>query len=32
LQKFIPGGDFADQKPKSSQSGIGALGLRWVVL
>jgi hypothetical protein len=31
LQKFIPGGDSADQTPQSSQSGIGALGPRGAV-
>ena len=32
LQKFLPGGEAADQMSQFSQSGIGALGLRGVVL
>ena len=32
LQKFLPGGEAADQTSQSSQSGISALGLRGVVL
>jgi len=32
LQKFIPDGESADQRPQSSQSGIGGIGLRGAIL